>query len=131
MIEWKNIDEVPPDGTIVAVLIMHWKADWPQSAEIYFGEVESYEEKGERKARVLNHDYIGGGSKQWYFYETHCYDKISAWAFADEFNIPEFFKEDKKFNESSDYIKMIPPEISNSFDKNLLSYPAPNFFKEL
>lgn len=94
-INWKDPKiELPNDGEIIAVMIYHWKENWPQSAEIYFGEVEShYYEEGERNCRVVNCDYIGNGSEAWYFCQYRMGDMIHAWAPASDFKKPQFVNE--------------------------------------
>lgn len=102
MINWKNPhDELPKDNEEVAVLIYHWKSHWPLSCEIYFGEVESCIdiETNERRVRVLNNDYIGQGSAQWYFFERDfCGDIIDAWCYAKDFKKPDFIIHDKRYD---------------------------------
>lgn len=98
-IHWKNpLKELPPHDSYVAVLKYHWKRCWPLSAEIIFGQVESYiNEEGIRKARVNTCDFTGGGSYCWYFpYEPWIdSDCIVAWAYAHEFKRPEFLEHDQ------------------------------------
>ena len=103
-IEWIDPSkELPPDGAFVACLKYHWKHCWPLSAEIMFGEVESYiNEEQIRIARVNTCDFTGGGGYCWNF---SCYgvipssDYISAWAYAKEFKRPEFMTHNPHWGE--------------------------------
>lgn len=97
---WKDPNkELPKDGKQVAVLIYHWKKCWPHSAEIYFGEVESYiDDEGNRHARVSNCDFIGGGSASWSFDPYSDYP-IEAWCYASEFVKPDFIEHNPHWGE--------------------------------
>lgn len=95
--EWINpIEKLPEDRAHVAALMYHWKECWPLSAEIMFGEVESYvNDDGERIARVNTYDFTGAGGSYWSF---PCYglyggsDVIRAWCYAKEFKRPAFIE---------------------------------------
>ncbi len=91
---WKDpLKELPPDGTFIAALQYHWKECWPLSAEIMFGEVESYiNDENERIARVNTCDFTGEGSSYWNFpaYGMTSCDHIKAWAYSSEFIRPSF-----------------------------------------
>ena len=91
MINWKNPEvELPPDGAYVAGMSYHQKMFWPLSAEIIFGEVESYyDENNKRKVRMCTNDFTGAGSSCLYFYPCH-EEEAWAWAFASEFEKPDF-----------------------------------------
>lgn len=92
-IDWKNPrNELPEDGAYVAALQYHWKECWPLSAEIIFGEVESYiDEDGIRRARVNTCDFTGGGNMHWDFSSEYLNsDLIAAWAYAKDFKKPDF-----------------------------------------
>jgi len=97
--EWINpLDEIPPDHSYVAALRYHWKKCWPLSAEIIFGDVESYIcDAGFRIARINTNDFTGSGSYCWYF-PSHDYwpnsDVIVAWCYAKEFQKPKFIEHD-------------------------------------
>lgn len=96
MINWKeSCKELPPNGSYVAALKYHWKSCWPLSAEIIFGEVESYFDKeGKRVARVNTCDFTGAGGSFWDFpYDGmgSC-DHIMAWAYAKDFKRPDFIE---------------------------------------
>ncbi len=87
--------ELPDDGLIVAVLRYHWKECWPLSAEIIFGEVESYiNERGFRICRANTSDFTGGGSYCWYFPIDGLGDSnsIACWTRASEFKKPDFLR---------------------------------------
>ena len=103
MINWKDAKkEIPPDGTNVAALKYHWKECWPLSAEILFGEVESYiNDEGERIARVNTCDFTGEGCSFWDFpcYAMGSCDHIIAWALAKDFKKPDFINHDKHWGE--------------------------------
>jgi hypothetical protein len=94
MINWKDpLKEMPKDGEYVACMQYHWKHCWPLSAEIIFGEVESYiNEDGHRIARVNTRDFTGGGSYCWSFSEYRDSDSIVAWTYANEFKRPDFLR---------------------------------------
>lgn len=93
-ITWRNpLVELPEDGELVGVIIYHWKNRWPLSAEIGFGEVESYVDGGgDRRARVNTCDWTGGGSSYWNFSEFINSDVISGWCYANEFKKPDFLR---------------------------------------
>lgn len=82
------------DDSHVAVLRYHWKACWPLSAEIIFGQVESHvNEDGVRIARVNTRDFTGGGSHCWDFSPGYRdSDTISAWAYCKDFKCPDFLE---------------------------------------
>ncbi len=95
MIKWYNpLLQLPPDGTFVACMSYHWKECWPLSAEIIFGEVESYiNDDGNRVARVNTCDFTGGGNYKWNFpVEFLDHDCICAWCFSSEFEKPDFLR---------------------------------------
>ena len=101
-INWRKPSDPPKNGEYVAVLIYHWKNCWPLSAEIYFGEVEDSNpdpDTGEINKRVLNNDYIGCGSAQWYFKANYYHEQISAWAYASEFIKPDFIEHNLHYGE--------------------------------
>lgn len=99
IIDWKDpLKDLPPDNAYVACLKYHWKECWPLSAEIIFGEVESYtNEDGIRIARVNTCDFTGGGSYCWNFPIDGMGDSdtIVAWAHTKEFKRPDFLNHDK------------------------------------
>lgn len=103
MITWKDPrNELPEDGCYVAALQYHNKNCWPLSAEIMFGQVESYiNEDGKRIARVNTNDFTGGGSYCWDFpvFGTASSDEISAWAYAKDFTKPDFLHHDPHWGE--------------------------------
>lgn len=94
MINWKNpLEEMPEDGAHVACMQYYWKQCWPLSAEIIFGEVESYiDEDGKRIVKVNTCDYTGAGNYCWYFpvFQNTNSDCIRAWAYASDFKKPSF-----------------------------------------
>lgn len=94
--KWFNPEEIlPEDRENIAVLVYHNKHCWPMSAEIYFGEVESYtDEDGVRHVRALNNDFIGGGGVPWYLTSCDCYTMAVAWAYAKDFQRPDFIDHD-------------------------------------
>ncbi len=99
MINWKDpTKDLPKDGEYVAAIKYHWKECWPLSAQIMFGEVQSYiNEDSKRVARINNCDFTGAGSYCWYFPIYDCgndSDTICAWAYAKDFKKPEFINHD-------------------------------------
>lgn len=102
-IDWKDpLKEMPPDRAFVACLKYHWKECWPLSAEIIFGEVQSYiNVDGIRIAQVNTCDFTGSGS---YYWDFPCYgmgdsDTIVAWTYAKNFKRPDFLNHNKHWGE--------------------------------
>lgn len=99
IIDWKNpCDQLPDDGVYVAALRYHWKECWPLSAEIMFGEVESYVDSGGiRVARVNTCDFTGAGSSYWMFPYNGMGDSdcIVAWEYSIAFKRPDFLNHNK------------------------------------
>lgn len=62
-INWiKPEEELPAVGDTVAVLCQHWKKEFPDSLEIFFGEVEAVDVLTGEGYRVQTNDYTGHGS---------------------------------------------------------------------
>ena len=108
---WKDPQkELPPENSKIAVLSYHWKKSWPLSAEIIFGEVESYTtEDGKRLSRVNTCDMTGAGSYCWYFHDDSGEKTIAAWCYASEFKKPPFL-------EHNEHHGQLPAEQQNQED---------------
>lgn len=93
---WKNPKkELPLDNQVVAILIYHWKENWPHSVEIYFGTARKYDHLPENTGNIVveNIDMIGSGCRRWNFeLNFPDSDHIAAWCDAKEFLKPEFLK---------------------------------------
>lgn len=98
---WKNPkNELPEENQVVAILLYHWKENWPQSIEIYFGTARKYDNLPENTGKMVveNIDMIGIGCARWKFeLEFPDSDCIAAWCDAKEFTKPDFLTHDNQW----------------------------------
>ena len=99
---WKDPRiELPEHRQVVAILIYHWKDNWPQSAEISFGTTYHYSNENDYDRIVVeNCDMVGSGSLRWHFANEYPdSDRIVAWCDAKDFQRPSFLKHNNHWGE--------------------------------